>query len=111
VSRWSERANRQEKVIVYVDGRWKSACKEECRWMVVTDGKVDLDSEASPIRLKMLLPMPMKGSCYRWNRKYADGKEVDENSIVIETDKEIDMSGVPFLCLLESDSYKSYMFP
>jgi hypothetical protein len=29
--------------------------------MVVTDGKVDLDLEALPIRLKMLLPMPMKG--------------------------------------------------
>jgi hypothetical protein len=29
--------------------------------MVVTDRKVDLDSEALPIRLKMLLPMPMKG--------------------------------------------------
>jgi hypothetical protein len=29
--------------------------------MVVTDGKVDLDSEALSIRLKMLLPMPMKG--------------------------------------------------
>jgi hypothetical protein len=28
--------------------------------MVVTDGKVDLDSEALPIRLEMLLPMPMK---------------------------------------------------
>jgi hypothetical protein len=29
--------------------------------MAVTDGKVDLDSGALPIRLKMLLPMPMKG--------------------------------------------------
>jgi hypothetical protein len=28
--------------------------------MVVTDGKVDLDSEALLIRLEMLLPMPMK---------------------------------------------------
>jgi hypothetical protein len=28
--------------------------------MVVTDGKVDLDSEALLIRLGMLLPMPMK---------------------------------------------------
>jgi hypothetical protein len=29
--------------------------------MVVTDGKVDLDSKALPIRLKMLLLMPIKG--------------------------------------------------
>jgi hypothetical protein len=28
--------------------------------MVVTDGKVDLDSGALPIRLEMSLPMPMK---------------------------------------------------
>jgi hypothetical protein len=28
--------------------------------MVVTGGKVDLDSEALSIRLEMLLPMPMK---------------------------------------------------
>jgi hypothetical protein len=28
--------------------------------MVVTNGKVDLDSEALLIRLEMLLPMPMK---------------------------------------------------
>jgi hypothetical protein len=29
--------------------------------MVVTDGNIDLDSGALSIRLKMLLPMPMKG--------------------------------------------------
>jgi hypothetical protein len=28
--------------------------------MVVTDGKVDLDSEALLVRSEMLLPMPMK---------------------------------------------------
>jgi hypothetical protein len=28
----------------------------------------------------------------RWNRKYADGKEVGEISIVIEVDREIDRS-------------------
>jgi hypothetical protein len=28
----------------------------------------------------------------RWNRKYADGKEVGEISIVIEADREIDRS-------------------
>jgi hypothetical protein len=46
--------------------------------MVVTDGKIDLDSEALLIRLEMLLPMSMKkdlktvadGACD--NRKHAD---------------------------------------
>jgi hypothetical protein len=47
----------------------------------------------------------------RWNRKCADGKEVDGNSIVIEADKEIDRNWFPFLCLLESDLYKSHVFP
>ena len=42
----------------------------------------------------------------RWNRKYADGKEVGEISIVIEADREIDRSWFPFLYLLEYDSYK-----
>jgi hypothetical protein len=46
--------------------------------MVVTDGKVDLDSEALLVRLEMLLLMPIKedlktaadGACY--DRKRAD---------------------------------------
>jgi hypothetical protein len=46
--------------------------------MVVTDGKVDLASEALLVRLEMLLPMPIKedlktaadGSCD--DRKHAD---------------------------------------
>jgi hypothetical protein len=46
--------------------------------MVVTDGKVDLDSEALLVRLEMLLPMPIKedlktaadGAC--GNMKHAD---------------------------------------
>ena len=42
----------------------------------------------------------------RWNRKYADGKEVGEISIVIEADREIDRSWFPFLYLLEYDSCK-----
>ena len=45
------------------------------------------------------------------NRKYADGKEVGEISIVIEADKEIDRSWFPFLYLLEYDSCKSHVFP
>ena len=42
----------------------------------------------------------------RWNRKYADGKEVGEISIVIEANREIDRSWFPFLYLLEYDSCK-----
>ena len=42
----------------------------------------------------------------RWNRKYADGKEVGEISIVIGADREIDRSWFPFLYLLEYDSCK-----
>jgi hypothetical protein len=46
--------------------------------MVVTNGKVDLDSEALLVRLEMLLPMPIKedlktaadGACN--DRKHAD---------------------------------------
>ena len=48
---------------------------------------------------------------YRWNRKYADGKEDGEISIVIEADREIDRSWFPFLYLLEYDSGKSHVFP
>jgi hypothetical protein len=33
----------RRKVTVYADSRWKLACKEGCRWMVATYGKVDLD--------------------------------------------------------------------
>ena len=32
------------KVTVYFDSRWKPACKDGCRQLVVVDGKVDLDS-------------------------------------------------------------------
>ena len=31
------------KVTVYSDSRWKPACKDGCRQLVVVDGKVDLD--------------------------------------------------------------------
>jgi hypothetical protein len=61
--------------------------------MVGTDGKVDLDSEALPIRLEMLLPMPMKEGL----KTTADEtgsmpmkRRSMKNSIVIETDREID---------------------
>jgi hypothetical protein len=47
----------------------------------------------------------------RWSRKYADGKEDGEISIIIEADKEIDRSQFPFLYLLEYDSCKSHVFP
>ena len=47
----------------------------------------------------------------RWNRKYADGKEVGEISIVIEADREINRSWFPFLYSLEYDSCKSHVFP
>jgi hypothetical protein len=64
--------------------------------MVVTDGKVDLDSEALLVRSEMLLPMPMKKDLKTTadeacdDRKHADGEEVDENFIVIEADREVD---------------------
>jgi hypothetical protein len=64
--------------------------------MVVTDGKVDLDSEELLARSEMLLPMPMKEdpkiaadeACD--DGKHADGEEVDENFIVIKADREVD---------------------
>jgi hypothetical protein len=64
--------------------------------MVVTDGKVDLDSEALLARLEMLLPMPMKKDLRTAadeacdDGKHADGEEVDENFIVIKADREVD---------------------
>jgi hypothetical protein len=64
--------------------------------MVVTDGKVDLDSEASLVRSEMLLPMPMKEDLKTTadepcdDGKHADGEEIDENFIVIEADREVD---------------------
>jgi hypothetical protein len=63
--------------------------------MVVTDGKVDLDSEALLVRSEMLLPMPMKKDLKTTadeacdDGKHADG-EIDENFIVIEADWEVD---------------------
>jgi hypothetical protein len=64
--------------------------------MVVTDGKVDLDSEALLVRSEMLLPMPMKEHLKTTaneacdDGKHADGEQVDENIIVIEADREVD---------------------
>jgi hypothetical protein len=54
--------------------------------MVVTDWKVDLDSEALP--MKEDLKTAANGACD--NRKRADGEEIDENFIVIEANREID---------------------
>jgi hypothetical protein len=64
--------------------------------MVVTDGKVDLFSEALLVRSKMLFPMLMKEdlkttadkSCD--DGKHADGEEIKKNFIVIEADREVD---------------------
>jgi hypothetical protein len=63
---------------------------------VVTDGKVDLDSEALLVRSKMLLPMSIKEDLKTTTDeacdegKHADGEEIDENFIVIEADREVD---------------------
>jgi hypothetical protein len=65
--------------------------------MVVTDGKVDLDSEALLIRSEVLLPMLMKEGLKTVadetcdDGKHADGEEVDGNFIVTKTDREVDM--------------------
>jgi hypothetical protein len=64
--------------------------------MVVTDGKVDLDSEALLARSDMLLPMPMKEDLRTAadeacdDGKHTDREEVDENFIVIKVDREVD---------------------
>jgi hypothetical protein len=64
--------------------------------MVVTDRKVDLDSEALLVRSEMLLSMPMKEDLKTTadeacdDEKHADGEEIDENFIVIEADREVD---------------------
>jgi hypothetical protein len=62
--------------------------------MVVTDGKIDLDSEALLVRSEMLLPMKedLKTTADEAcdDGKHADGEEVDENFIVIEADREVD---------------------
>jgi hypothetical protein len=64
--------------------------------MVVTNGKVNLESEALLVRLEMLLPMPMKEDLKTTadeacdDGKHADGEEIDENFIVIEADREVD---------------------
>jgi hypothetical protein len=58
--------------------------------MVATYGKVDLDWGVTD-KVKDVIADTDEGrleDCCRWNRKCADGKEVDENSIVIEADRE-----------------------
>ena len=77
--------------------------------MVVIDGKVDLDSGVADKVGDVIVDADegrLENYC-RWNRKYADGKEVGEISIVIEADR----SWFPFLYLLEYDSCKSHVFP
>ena len=79
----------------------------------MVDGEVDLDSGIADEVEGVIVDADegrLEDYC-RWNREYADGKEVGENSIVIEADREIDRSWFPFLYLLEYDSYKSYVFP
>jgi hypothetical protein len=64
--------------------------------MVVTDGKVDLDSEALLVRSEMLLPMSIKEDLKTTadeacdDGKHVDGEEIDEYFIVIEADREVD---------------------
>jgi hypothetical protein len=61
---------------------------------VVIDRKVDLDSSVADEVGDVIVDADegrLEDYC-RWNRKYADGKEVDEISIVIEADREIDRS-------------------
>ena len=79
---------------------------------MVVDGKVDLDSGvADEVGGVIVDADEGKLEDYsRWNRKYADGKEVGEISIVIEADREINRSWFPFLCSLEYDSCKSHVF-
>ena len=81
--------------------------------MVVIDGKVDLDSGVADKVGNVIVDADggRFEDYYRWNRKYANGKEVGEISIVIEADREIDRSWFPFLYLLECDSCKSHVFP
>jgi hypothetical protein len=70
-------------------------------------GGMWIQIEVLPIRLRVLLPMPMEETwrllpieqgvcrwkelegCCRWNRECADGKKVDENTIVIKADYRI----------------------
>ena len=81
--------------------------------MVVIDGKVDLDSGIADKVGDVIVDADegrLENYCW-WNRKYADGEEVGEISIVIKADREIDRSWFPFLYLLEYDSCKSRMFP
>jgi hypothetical protein len=61
--------------------------------MVGTDGKVDLDSETLPIRLEMLLPMPMKEGLKTTTDETGSmpmERRSMKNSIVIEADRKID---------------------
>jgi hypothetical protein len=61
---------------------------------VVIDGKVDLDSGVADEVGDVIVDDDegrLEDYC-RWNRKYADGKEVGEISIVIEADRKIDRS-------------------
>ena len=81
--------------------------------MVVIDGKVDLDSGVADKVGDVIVDADegrLEDYC-RWNRKYADGKEASEISIVIEAGREIDRSWFPFLYSLEYDSCKSHVFP
>jgi hypothetical protein len=81
--------------------------------MVATYGKVDLDWGVAD-KVKDIIADADEGrleDCCWWNKKCVDGKEVGGNSIVIKADKEIDRSWFAFLCLLESDLYKSHVFP
>ena len=80
---------------------------------MVVDREVDLDSGVADEVGGVIIDADegrLEDYC-RWNRKYADGKEDGEISIVIEADREIDRSWFPFLYLLEYDSCKSHVFP
>jgi hypothetical protein len=81
--------------------------------MVAMYGEVNLDWGVAD-KVKDVIADADEGrpeDCCRWNRKHADGKEVDGNSIVIKADKGTDRNWFLFLCLLESDLYKSHVFP
>ena len=61
---------------------------------MVVDGKVDLDLGVADEVGGVIVDADegrLEDYC-RWNKKYADGKEVGEISIVIEADREINRS-------------------
>ena len=61
---------------------------------MVVNGKVDLDSGIADEVGGVIVDADegrLEDYC-RWNRKYTDGKEVGEISIVIEADREINRS-------------------